>query len=235
MHFKRHELKYYINDIQMEGLIIKLSNLMELDDHSDGLNGYKVRSLYFDSINDECLFQKQSGFLVRNKIRLRTYGDPNASNAKLEVKKKYDQLINKDSILIPRDLAIKLNNGLYSPLLDLENPISNWIYTTFSTKLYQPKVIVEYQRLAFVLPVSNVRITFDMNLSSNINHTDLFSNVKDLMPVFQEGKQIMEVKFNQFLPEYLRKVLSSVAVERAAISKYTLARRFHKIHKWEDN
>ena len=37
------------------------------------------------------------------------------------------------------------------------------------------------------------------------------------------------------LPDYIKKILSSVNAERMAISKYTLARRFHKTHKWEDN
>jgi len=235
MQFKRYELKYYLNNVQMEGLIGKLSNLMDLDKNCDGLNGYRVRSLYFDSINDECLYQKQSGLLVRNKIRLRTYGDARASNAKLEIKKKYDQFVQKESVVISREQAIKIGDGHYSGLLDIQSPTADWIYSTFTTKLYKPKVIVEYQRLAFVLPVSNLRVTFDMDLRSNINHTDLFSKVENSMPVIIEGKQIMEVKFEKFVPNYIKRVLSSVYVERAAISKYTLSRRYQKTHKWEDN
>lgn len=111
----------------------------------------------------------------------------------------------------------------------------NEIYTTFVTKYYKPKVIVEYKRVAFVLPVSNIRITFDQDLRSNINHLDLFSTVNELMPVIIEGKQILEIKFDDFFPGYLKNVLSAVSSERMAISKYTLARRFHKVHKWEDN
>ena len=103
------------------------------------------------------------------------------------------------------------------------------------SRAYKPKVIVEYHRVALVLPVSNIRITFDTNLRSNINHLDLFSTVKDTMPVIIEGKQILEVKYDEFLPSYVKKVISGVSAERMAISKYTLARRFHKVQKWEDN
>jgi len=235
MQFKRYELKYYLNEVQMEGLIQQLSHIMSIDKHSNGLSGYNVRSLYFDSINDECLYQKQSGFLIRDKIRLRTYGDSTADSVKLEVKSKNNQFINKKSVLVSKDIASNMINGNYSPLLELQNPVSNWVYTTMVTRAYKPKVIVEYNRLAFVYPVSNLRITFDMNLRSNINHTNLFSSVNNSFPVVLEQKQIMEVKFEKFIPDHIKKILSGVATERSAISKYTLARRFNKTQKWEDN
>lgn len=235
MHFKRNELKYYLNDIHTESLQYQLSHLMRVDGYCDALNGYRVRSLYFDSIDDECLYQKQSGFLHRRKIRLRTYGDASSDSAKFEIKHKHGQLVRKDSITIKKTDAKEICNGNYSLLLNYDNPVLNDIYTTFMSRAYKPKVIVEYQRVAFVFPVSNIRITFDRNLRSNINHLDLFSNVQDSMPVVLEGKQILEVKYDQFLPGYLRKIISGISAERMAISKYTLARRFHKVQKWEDN
>ncbi len=235
MHFKRNELKYYLNDVHMERLQAQLSTLMTADSHGDALAGYRVRSLYFDSFDDECLFQKQSGFLHRRKFRLRTYGDPDAETVKFEIKAKHGQLVRKDSITINRHDAEQVMAGNYGVLLDYEEPVLNDIYATFMSRYYQPKVIVEYTRLAFTMPVSNIRITFDMNLRTNINHLDLFSRVSDSMPVVLEGKQIMEVKFDEFLPGYLKNVLSCASAERMAISKYTLARRFHKVQKWEDN
>jgi len=125
--------------------------------------------------------------------------------------------------------------GNYGILVNRNNPVLDEIYTTFVTKLYKPKVIVEYKRVAYVSPVSNIRVTFDQDLRSNINHLDLFSSVKDMMPVIIEGKQILEIKYDEFFPGYLKNVLSSARSERMAISKYTLARRFHKINKWESN
>ena len=235
MHFKRSELKYYLNDVQTEGLQRQLSQFMDLDRNSDGQVGYRVRSLYFDSIDDECLYQKQSGLLHRKKIRLRTYGDTGSETVKFEIKHKNGQLVRKDSVNVSRLDAEEICAGNYSLLLNYDNPVLDSIYTTFLSRAYRPKVIVEYHRVALVFPVSNTRITFDKKLRSNINHLNLFSNVKDTMPVIIEGKQILEVKFDQFLPGYIKKVISGVSAERMAISKYTLARRFHKIQKWEDN
>ncbi|HEY3488180.1 MAG TPA: polyphosphate polymerase domain-containing protein [Gammaproteobacteria bacterium] len=235
MSLKRHELKYYLNDIQMQGLLRQLSCCMELDRNCDGLSGYRVRSLYFDSIDDECLYEKQSGFLLRKKIRLRTYGMDETQAIKFEIKSKHGQIINKTAATLSRDDARRICGGDYALLLGRNNPVLDSIYTTFAAGAYKPKVIVEYRRVAFALPASDVRITFDLDLRSNINHLDLFSAVSDTMPVTLNGKQILEIKYSQFFPGYLKKIISGVSAERMAISKYTLARRFHKIQKWEDN
>jgi len=235
MQFKRYELKYYLNQVQSDSAMLQLSSLMEMDNYCVNQQGYRVRSLYFDSIDDECLYQKQSGYILRKKIRLRTYGDDANNTVKFEIKRKYGQIIKKDSVTISKEDAKEVCLGNYAILLDKNNPVLNEIYTTFVTKLYKPKVIVEYIRVAFVLPVLNIRVTFDQDLHSNINHLDLFSSVRDMMPVVIEGKQILEIKFNEYFPNHLKKILSVFASERMAISKYTLARRFHKVHKWEDN
>ncbi len=235
MQFKRYELKYYLNQVQSDSAMLQLSSLMEMDNYCVNQQGYRVRSLYFDSIDDECLYQKQSGYILRKKIRLRTYGDDANNTVKFEIKRKYGQIIKKDSVTISKGDAKEVCLGNYAILLDKNNPVLNEIYTTFVTKLYKPKVIVEYMRVAFVLPVLNIRVTFDQDLHSNINHLDLFSSVRDMMPVVIEGKQILEIKFNEYFPNHLKKILSVFASERMAISKYTLARRFHKVHKWEDN
>ena len=235
MQSKRYELKYYLNEIQLHRLLHQLSSIMQMDTNCKNQQGYRVRSLYFDSIDDECLYQKQSGNLLRKKIRLRTYGEGSSDTVKFEIKRKHGQIVKKDSVTISREEAKEICLGNYALLLDKNDPVLNEIYTTFVTKLYRPKVIVEYKRVAFVSPVSNIRVTFDQDLRSNINHLDLFSAVKELMPVIIEGKQILEIKYDEFFPGYLKNVLSSVSSERMAISKYTLARRFHKVHKWEDN
>lgn len=235
MHSKRFELKYYLNEIQMERASRQLQNLMAIDKNCKNDKGYRVRSLYFDSIDDECLYQKQSGDLIRKKIRLRTYGDDTNDTVRFEIKRKYGQIVKKDAVTISKEDARQVCHGNYGILLDGNNPVLDEIYTTFVTKLYKPKVIVEYKRMAYISPVSNIRVTFDQDLRSNINHLDLFSSVKDMMPVIIEGKQILEIKYDEFFPGYLKNVLSAVSSERMAISKYTLARRFHKINKWEDN
>lgn len=232
MDFKRYELKYYLNEIGSNLIKAQLSALMKEDRHG-GPEGYLVRSLYFDSINDDCLYEKQSGILHRKKYRLRTYGTDNSS-FRLEIKHKHGQFIHKESEFIRTTHARELILGNYSCLLTYGKPMLDRVYAEFVTRHYTPKVIVSYQRLAFTIPDLNVRITIDKDLRSHVTNTDLFNNAAT-MPIVIEGKQVLELKYDSFLPQYLTKVISSASLERMAISKYTLARRYHKQAKWEDN
>jgi SPX domain protein involved in polyphosphate accumulation len=235
MQFKRHELKYYLNPIQTESLARKLGYLLDHDSHSNNDGEYVVRSLYFDSPDDECLFQKQSGFKQRSKIRLRTYGTGSTDTVKFEIKHKHEQMVLKESVGIPGDIALRISNGEHHLLLNMNKPLLDRIYASFATKAYSPKVIVEYTRQAFIHPELNIRITLDKNLRSNISSTDLFSTMPSSTPVILEGKQILEVKYDHYIPKHLKMILSGTNTERSAISKYTLARRFQKLRKWEDN
>lgn len=63
---------------------------MHLDSHSQG-DGYEIRSLYFDSIDDRDYQEKEDGIELRRKIRLRNYGS-NSMFAMLEMKQKQGQL-----------------------------------------------------------------------------------------------------------------------------------------------
>jgi len=81
----------------------------------------------------------------------------------------------------------------------------------------------------------NLRITFDKNLHSNNTDFDLFSDNLHTIPVILEGKQILEIKYERVLPEYIQRALQLDGFERMAISKYTLGRRFYKFKQWEDN
>jgi len=233
--FNRYELKYYLNEVQTAELAQRLCHVLKPDSNGDSNGEYKVNSLYFDSIDDECLYQKQSGILTRKKLRMRTYGSECGENVNFEIKHKHGQRIYKEMVLLPRNSAELVCQGEYSHLLELNHPVLDQIYGWFLARTYQPKVIVGYTREAYVFPELDIRITLDKNLRSDINHVDFFSSIPGNMPVILEGKQILEIKYNQYFPDYLKNLLSSVCAERMAISKYTLARRFHKLNKWEDN
>ncbi|MGV6826021.1 MAG: polyphosphate polymerase domain-containing protein [bacterium] len=234
MDFKRYELKYYISDIESDTLATKLTHLMQTDPNAVDDKGYRVRSLYYDSLNDECLYEKQSGLLHRRKYRLRTYGTDNQV-FRFEIKHKHGQFIHKESEMVSVADARELCAGRYSTLLNYESPMLDRVYADFTTRQYTPKVIVDYQRIAFALPAFNVRITLDTNLRSQINHTNLFTRTDASIPIILEGKQVLEVKYDKFMPDYLSNILSAISGERMAISKYTLARRYQKQSQWEDN
>lgn len=231
----RTELKYYISNLEYHALRNRLKALLAQDPHNpkEG-GGYLIRSLYFDSHNDKALFEKQSGTFKRAKYRMRIY-DPNTNSVKFEIKNKHNNQVFKETATITKESAMKIIDGDYEEFLNYNNPILNKAYIKFSQNLYRPKVVVDYKREAYIYDFFNLRITFDLNLASNNTNFDIFSNHLHTIPVILEQKQILEIKYDRILPDYIREILQLDSFERMAISKYALARRFFKINKWEDN
>jgi hypothetical protein len=231
---KRNELKYYISNLEYKAMLHKLVHVLQPDRYSTPGKGYFIRSLYFDSHDDECLFEKQSGDMFRAKYRMRIY-DTKTDTVKFEIKNKANNQIFKETATISKESAYKIIDGDYGELLTYHNPILNKIFKKFTERQYRPKVIIDYTRDAFMFDFFNLRITFDKDLHSCNTDFDIFSDNLHTIPVILEGKQIMEIKYETVLPEYIQKTLQMDAVERMAISKYTLGRRFFKIDQWEDN
>jgi hypothetical protein len=231
---KRSELKYYISNLEYHALRNRLMHLLSPDPHNSVGGGYFIRSLYFDSPTDEALFEKQSGMFYRQKYRMRIY-NTDTKSVKFEIKNKHNNQVFKETATISTKSAKRIIDGDYNELLKYHNPILNKIYIKFTQNLYRPKVVVDYTREAYIADFFNIRITFDLNLHSNNTDFEIFSQNLHTLPVILEQKQILEIKYDKLLPDYIRGVLQLDSFERMAISKYALSRRFFKINKWEDN
>ena len=234
LHVKRTELKYYISNNDYTALVNRLKFVLDPDKHSTPGLGYYIRSRYFDSYDDKCLYEKQSGTMYRRKFRLRIY-DTNSRSVKFEIKNKWNNQIFKESATITRESAEKIIQGEFEELLAYRNPILNKAYIEFTQHHYTPTVVIDYDRDAFMSDFFSLRVTIDKNLRSNNTDFDIFSSNIHTVPVILEGKQILELKFNECLPDYVKGIIQPVSFERCAISKYTLGRRFFKAQKWEDN
>lgn len=94
--------------------------------------------------------------------------------------------------------------------------------------LLRPVVIVDYVREAYLHPAEEVRITFDKQLRSGMNSIDLFNPAVATVPPFDNNDIILEVKYNQVMPPYIRDLLNYYCPNAlsSAISKYTWCRRF---------
>jgi hypothetical protein len=87
----RHELKHYINNFDYYALRSRLKAVARYDPHSGDDGKYRVRSLYFDNLNDKALREKIDGVNNREKFRIRYYND-DTSFIKLEKKSKINGL-----------------------------------------------------------------------------------------------------------------------------------------------
>lgn len=223
----RHELKYFINEMQYLVLSNVLDQVLERDPNGDEYNEYHIRSLYFDTVWNTAFYDKIDGDQNRDKYRIRIY-NLSDRDIKMECKTKVGSLISKRSIMIPRILAEQIIAGDPTGLESTRSGLLNDVYREMTVNLLRPVVIVDYVREAYLHPAEEVRITFDKQLRSGLNSKDLFNPKVPTIPPFDNNEIILEVKYNRVLPPFIRDILGTYCPNalQSAISKYTWCRRF---------
>lgn len=230
----RHEFKYYINYAEYHVLRSRLKHLLKFDKFADENGNYHIRSLYFDDVHNSALYEKQSGILSREKFRIRIYNISD-DTIKLEKKSRIGQFINKTSATLSRCEYESIIAKRFDFLKTSNNKLLNEFYFHIKAKRLKPDVIVDYVREAYTLPIGNVRITFDKNLRTGLYSTDLFDGGIPTVDVLESPWLVLEIKYDNFLPDYLRNVLQISSSQRFAISKFVICKKFTKSNNWEDN
>ncbi|WP_239618563.1 polyphosphate polymerase domain-containing protein [Cohnella mopanensis] len=229
----RHELKYYMNPYQYQVMKRQLRNLLRLDKYAGPSGDYHIRSLYFDDIDNKALHEKLAGVRDREKYRIRIY---NRSDKviHLEKKIKFNDYITKVKEPLTRDNYDSILAGDYEFLNDPSKSLLAEMYDQMKNKLLRPKVIVDYVREAYVCGAGNVRITFDKQLKTGLNRVDIFDPALSMINAFDDDITVFEVKFDEYLPEYVRTAIQTGGLVRQSNSKYVICRKFIKFNSWED-
>ena len=219
----RHELKFKISNSAAEVLKQKLSLILGKDKNAYYEDGsYLIKSLYFDNLDSTSYYEKMDGVLYRKKYRIRIYND-DESFIRLEKKMKHNTYTAKEQMLISKDIYSKILSGKINEINNPEGLLLEFINDT-KTKGLIPSIIVAYHRIAFTYPISEVRITFDSNIESGLYNYDLFDNERPTYSVTEDGKQVLEVKFNEILPLHIANILNDIPACREAVSKFAICR-----------
>ena len=220
----RTEQKYDLSLSEMYTVISRLNGMLTGDSHNSG-GGYMVRSLYFDTVNDDDFYDKLDGLEIRRKIRLRIY-DTGADFAKLELKEKTGRNQRKRSLTLTREEAERLIRGDMDVLLDKADGFADEMYCRMKQYCYIPKCIVQYYRTAYAEKVNDTRVTFDRDLRATAADFDLFDPNLMLYPVGLMLNCTMEVKFNNFLLSYVKEAVSVADKSQLSASKYGISRNY---------
>ncbi len=218
----RQEKKYLMTLIDMQRLARLLDPVMLQDAHN-GAEGYRIRSMYFDTLDDTDYEDKIDGLEIRRKIRLRIY-DPAAGFAMLEMKQKQGSYQKKRSLRLRREDAQQIARGQYNPLLQYPDPFAAECFGLLHAQCYRPKTVVEYRRKAYIAKENKIRVTFDHAIRATETQLDLFSPALNLYPVLDPFNGVLEVKYNGFLLSYIKRVVSAANRSELSVSKYCLAR-----------
>ena len=220
----RHELKHSINAQDDLILASRLRKLFKYDTNADSHGSYRVSSLYFDTPYDKALRQKIDGVNQREKFRIRYYGS-DTSFIRLEKKFKINGLCGKHSAKLTAEQVRQILSGDIGFLLDSGHPLLLELYSKMRGQLLAPKTIVTYDREAFLYEPGNVRITLDRNLRSGLASVD-FLNPQLNHTSVHDGLTVLEVKYDEFLPELVRMAVQLPNRQAAAYSKYAVCRRY---------
>lgn len=220
----RHELKHRI--ALWEDLVLshRLQKLFVHDRYAGADGTYQITSLYFDTPYDSALREKLDGVNRREKFRLRYYGT-DFSFIKLEKKFKINGLCGKRSVPITCDEAKRLLEGDISFLLESGKPLFIELYSNMQGKALRPKTIVRYDREAFFFAPGNVRITLDRNIRTALGSTAFLNPSCMFIPVSEQAT-VVEVKYDEFLPDIVRQAVQVPGRQALALSKYALCRRY---------
>lgn len=219
----RNEVKHYINLLDYMAMRSRLMQIMKIDKNSNSDREYRIRSLYFDNIRNKVLMEKIHGINHREKFRIRFYND-NHSFIRLEKKSKINGLCNKISEPISKEECERIVRGDIDFLRESDKGLFLELYSKMKWDILKPKAIVDYTREAYVYPVGNVRITFDKNIRTGIHSKNLFDMNLPTVNAIDNRYIVLEVKYDEFLPEIIQHIIQTGDRQATAISKYAAAR-----------
>ena len=218
----RFEYKYLLDRKKYHELRNALAILMDKDQNS-GKNGYHIRSIYFDDYKNQNYHSALDGVKKREKQRIRFY-DCEDDLIRFERKIKIGHRSRKKSFKINLEEMKSILNNDWEKIMD-KGVLGEALYAYQNIKVLKPKILIAYDRHAYTLPYNQIRITFDLNVRySKINNLYLSKDL-NLTPIGHEYFYILEVKFNNFLPNFIKTALQNYIGHPISISKYVLSRQ----------
>lgn len=220
----RHEFKYRCTEAQLCLLKSRLDCAVALDSHA-GSTGYTIRSMYFDNYANRFYYENENGTDPREKFRIRIYNS-DSSRISLECKRKEHTKTIKT--------ACPLSMGQFNQILHnthpfgehMCHPVLNKFLYLQKTQQLKPAVIVEYDRIPYVCSTGNVRITLDKNIRSSVAFNHFFDPSIPSRPLLPAAQHILEVKYDEFLPDYIKDLLQIDSLQQTTFSKYYLCRKY---------
>ncbi len=222
--FNRYENKYFLSEAALNRVLAVIEERMVPDKFNKDRKTYSISNIYFDTPDDHLIRTSLAKPLYKEKLRIRAYGVPGKNDlAFLEMKKKFNGLVNKRRTNIPLQDGYKLvaNGGIVTVSeemnLQVVKEISSMIQR-YNTLV--PKVMIAYDRLAYFEKGNpDLRISFDTNIRSRRDRLRLEDgNDGELM--IPKGQWLMEIKTASAVPLWLTNLLAQEGIYKTSFSKY---------------
>ena len=217
----RHEYKHRINSLDLMLLRKRLEAVMERDSFALEDGSYYIKSLYFDNYTDKALREKVDGVNRREKFRIRYYNN-DTSFIRLEKKSKINNFCLKESTAITLKQCQQIIDGDIDFLIKSNQPLFNELYAKMQYQLLRPKCIVAYDRESFVCRQGNTRVTLDTDIRGSYDVKSFLSPDTSMTQLYHTS--ILEVKWDEYLPEIVNDAVRLKSRRTSSFSKYAAVR-----------
>ncbi len=225
--FNRFELKYLIHMKQAEAIRNTLQDYLLPDGNGSENGKYLITSMYYDSPDYRCYWEKMDGVRYRRKLRIRTYDSTKMvlydTPVFVEVKQRYDRVTQKRRLLLPYRDAIALCTDRQPPeqIKEEDKQIIQEIQAFTWQYNLRPVSMINYQRQAFIGSDYDIglRVTFDTNIISQMVPLEI-NDLSQSTLLFNPDQVIMEIKVNERIPYWITELVASYNLRMVRISKY---------------
>lgn len=218
--FERKEIKYIITKRQHDELLEELlAGYMQPDRY--GLT--RICNIYFDTPNSRLIRESLEKPVYKEKLRLRTYGEPDDDSlAFVELKKKYMGVVYKRREIIPYREAMDF-------LVKREKPANmthileeiDWVLDFYEG--LAPSMVLCYDRQAyFGTEDPELRMTFDTRIDFRIKDLDLTHGSAGRR-IMDENSYVLELKITDAMPLWLSEIFDRLKIFPGSFSKYGTA------------
>lgn len=220
----RHECKYRISPQQYLAMRSAVFRYMRLDRYTARAQtkGYVVRSLYYDTAEYRVYAEKLAGDCARVKYRLRSYSleDTDSAPVRVEMKVRRGEALAKYQHFVSKDQYARfLSQQDWGE--DVDHPVLTEYARGVRLLNLQPVVLVEYEREGFESKMNDgVRLTFDHHVRS-ARASALFPAPRPFFRVHHIHEVVLEVKFKQTPPIWLKPLVQAYGLRLVANSKFT--------------
>lgn len=223
----RIEYKYLIDNDRLSEFRALVHPYLHLDPYAATMpqHAYTVRSLYFDTPGLESYHEKLAGIARRRKIRIRGYNGQKPDTAIFfEIKRKIGPTIRKaryKTNFSEMRTCFAGNQPRAGNMNQHSADLSAFFYQVITNRL-GPVIQINYEREAYFYRYNpELRITFDMQIRSELADDPLGLFREKNQKITFPGKSIIEIKTRNVFPHWLKVAIHQLELRSEALSKYT--------------
>lgn len=212
--FKRYELKYILTPSQYRAVRAEIEKRLEADEFGENA----VQSLYLDTADDRLIRESIEKPIFKEKLRFRCYNlNENDGEVFVEMKRKYDGVVYKRRLACKESEALGIASGLKNTQIGKE---LGYFFSFYGD--LRPKVMILYDREAFLDKSGDLRVTFDRNVRYRKDELNFHTSL-DGDPLLKNGEVLMELKTGTAFPLWLCELLDKEQIRKTSFSKYGTA------------